>query len=575
MEIAVVVSPDARYARELVRGICAWARPRGIWSLHLAGQPRRRGRPWDREPAGALGYFDQTSATRRLDAAGIPTIDLTPRPGRPAWMPHLDEAAVGRLAAGFLLERGFSRFAAVGLRSLAWVGNARVAGFRACCPGPLPQAWVDDGQESLAGWLRLLPAPCGVFCVNDWTGVAVAAACRSAGLAVPDLIGLVGCDDDEVLCELAEPPLSSVAMPHAELGVAAAVCLDRLLRGEEPGPGALLSPHRVVERASTSAAAVDDLLVAGALGVIRSRCADPLLGVDAIAAACNVHRRRLERRFRSVLGRSVLTELRRARVARARAMVGDAGMTAQDAARALGLAPSSLRAACRSLAGCVPRDWRRRGSPAAGTSSILATHAPGRDYPGNVRKGFTLVEMLAASAIFAVGFVAVFSLFLLGVRYRSMAEDITRLSLASNSILDELALDAGRDAGGGKGPFAPSDYIGNGRAKGEPTAIDFANATPDEVRLYPYPGIPGTWYRVISCGNLTGDAADLASPTLHLRLFLVAATLDAGNPTFEELKRRYALRSLTDPPSIAKALVDRGLAMDVQAAVVRRPHWLD
>ena len=60
---------------------------------------------------------------------------------------------------------------------------------------------------------------------NDDRGREVLEACRDAGLRVPEEIAVVGVDNDELLCELADPPLSSVcSMPRRE-AIARLPCL--------------------------------------------------------------------------------------------------------------------------------------------------------------------------------------------------------------------------------------------------------------------------------------------------------------------------------------------------------------
>ena len=81
------------------------------------------------------------------------------------------------------------------------------------------------------------------------------------------------------------------------------------------------------------------------------------------------------------------------------------------------------------------------------------------------RRGFTLVEMLVATIVFLIGFVAVFGLFLGGMRFRKLSEDTTRASLAASCLVDEIRISAG---GSGQAspstsaPLAPSVYIGTG-----------------------------------------------------------------------------------------------------------------
>ena len=70
---------------------------------------------------------------------------------------------------------------------------------------------------------------------NDDRGREVLEACRASGLQVPEDVAVVGVDNDELLCELADPPLSSVALNAEAGGYRVAALLDRLMRAHAGG----------------------------------------------------------------------------------------------------------------------------------------------------------------------------------------------------------------------------------------------------------------------------------------------------------------------------------------------------
>jgi prepilin-type N-terminal cleavage/methylation domain-containing protein len=189
------------------------------------------------------------------------------------------------------------------------------------------------------------------------------------------------------------------------------------------------------------------------------------------------------------------------------------------------------------------------------------------------RQGFTLIELLVATGVFMLGFTAAFSLFLAAMRYRVLADDTTKLSLAASSLVEELAI--GNPAQPPT-PYKPSQYVGDGKLPlTVPLTGDFAA----------YPGIPGTWFRVESCTDLLGQD-DANSPTLHLNLLVLVDTQSDANQKLElsDLNRRLRLITPSDgwrgtltpqeETDIRDALVKRGLAMRVSTVVVRRPHWM-
>ena len=189
------------------------------------------------------------------------------------------------------------------------------------------------------------------------------------------------------------------------------------------------------------------------------------------------------------------------------------------------------------------------------------------------RQGFTLIELLVATGVFMLGFTAAFSLFLAAMRYRVLADDTTKLSLAASSLVEELAIGNPAQL---TAPWKPSDYVGDGKLPVNPPMNGYFAA---------YPGIPGTWYRVEKCTDLLGDEHNASTPTLHLNLVVLVDTQSSPEEglNLTLLNKRLRLvppasgNSWNDPPDpvlALDALVKRGLAMRVSTVVVRRPHWM-
>jgi LacI family transcriptional regulator len=128
---------------------------------------------------------------------------------------------------------------------------------------------------------------------------------------------VVGVDNDEPLCEVCNPPLSSVLPNHFQVGYQAATLLHDLMEGH-PTPSGLRSiePQGIVTRASSDVLAVDDPIVATALGIIRATACDSV-GVDEIAERAGVSRSVLQRRFRAALGRTIHDQIIACRIKRA------------------------------------------------------------------------------------------------------------------------------------------------------------------------------------------------------------------------------------------------------------------
>jgi prepilin-type N-terminal cleavage/methylation domain-containing protein len=201
------------------------------------------------------------------------------------------------------------------------------------------------------------------------------------------------------------------------------------------------------------------------------------------------------------------------------------------------------------------------------------------------RRGFTLIEMLVATGVFLLGFSAAYMLFLAGVRYRTEAAATQRLAFALTSLTAELSLSSGEHAAL---ITNPGDYEGNGLAiETTPSAAEPEDPTDlTKTLLFPYPGLSGVWYRVMACADLHGqkDTATAVagvlpantSATLHARILVITVPTDDTTLSFQDLQRRYLRDSTTatTPAAIAAELVDRGLAMQSETVLLRRPSWL-
>jgi LacI family transcriptional regulator len=292
----------------------------------------------------------------------------------------LDEERIAELAFEHLHAIGlrdvttfrFDESAFAVARERAFVKSALGAGVRVA-PGWGSEASgsVDRGEdlEAMVAWLRRLPKPCGIFTCADVWGRTVARYTHAAGLRIPEDIALVGADDDSLECELITPPLSSVVIPWQEVGRRAAELVALGLEGRSiAGERVVVSPTGVAARRSTEVLAIDDELVATALRWIRAN-ADRRLTVPMVARAVGGGRKRLERRFRSVLDRTVQAEIRRAHVETARRLLASTRAKLPEIARMSGFTSAALlNAAFVREIGAPPGIYRRRLRRGLGSS---------------------------------------------------------------------------------------------------------------------------------------------------------------------------------------------------------------
>ncbi len=232
-----------------------------------------------------------------------------------------DSALIGTMAAEHFLDRGFQNFAYCGLDDFAW-SRRRVqyfqqrleqAGFlvnQYHAPASKKGRAPRNELNRIAEWLKSLPKPVAVMCCNDDRALLVVEACKLIDGSVPDDVAVLGVDNDVLVCDLADPPISSISLSTEGAGYEAARLLDQLMQGGTmDGQIIPVQPTHIVTRMSTDMLAVTDPDVAAALGFIR-RNANRLIQVDDVVEATTASRRVLEKRFKAVLHRSVHQEIR-------------------------------------------------------------------------------------------------------------------------------------------------------------------------------------------------------------------------------------------------------------------------
>ena len=214
----------------------------------------------------------------------------------------------------------------------------------------------------MARWLSRLPKPVGLFACNDDRGRQVLEACLAAAVAVPDEVAVVGMDNGDLLCELCDPPLSSVALNTERGGFEAAGLLDRLMAGIDRGPRAIVvEPLRVVTRKSSDVLAVEDRMVAEALRFIRAHAAEPFRVGDLLKAV-PISRRALEQRFRRAVGRSLNEEIRNTHYRRAAQLLLETDYPVSKVAELAGFNSASyMGQVFRDKTGKTPARYRLAG----------------------------------------------------------------------------------------------------------------------------------------------------------------------------------------------------------------------
>jgi len=214
----------------------------------------------------------------------------------------------------------------------------------------------------MAEWLRGLPKPIGVMSSNDERGREVLDAAQEAGIPVPDDLAVVGVDNDNILCELCDPPLSSVEFNLEKAGYDAACLMHQMIRGEVVDPSDVnVQPLRVVSRRSSDVYAMDDRKVAQALGYIRDHATDSIRVSDVLRAV-PISRRALEIRFKQTVHRTINAEILRAHLQHAKLLLATTTLPVEEIAHLSGFSSNSYMGdVFKKRLGTTPARFRKNG----------------------------------------------------------------------------------------------------------------------------------------------------------------------------------------------------------------------
>lgn len=363
-EIAIVIDLREHYGRELVAGVLDFAGRRADWntSAHDLGYPH----VWPIKPTPDGIVAMVTEQNRHLyEQSNIPIVNASAQLLESRW-PQItsDDRTIGHLAARFFLDRGFRRFLVSGIaahgyaveRAAGFVQTVRDAGLEA----EVSWAGAFVAREELLELIRHIRPPVALFASNDIRAQRILQLFKDEGIRVPEDVAVLGVDDDDIMCRMCPPPLSSIRTHPRRIGFECARVLDRLLRGETIDERRVrVPPLGIVERQSTDVYAVEDRELADMLKWVQEHIAEGI-NVDSLITRFGQTRRGLEKRFMRNLGRTPLTEIRRARLDLTRKLLVDTNLPMPQVASRAGFADAkTMGMIFRKFEHTTPTAYRR------------------------------------------------------------------------------------------------------------------------------------------------------------------------------------------------------------------------
>ena len=281
-----------------------------------------------------VGIPEADDSLSELAKTDLPVILMNVQPGPLAkrkagyLLVKSDASTVGRAAAHALLSQGvYKSYAYAGYRTdadwstergLAFRETLKKSGFSTQTFDTSHFAGRTEDRTTLCRWLTALPKPCGILAACDDRAYEIAEACNECGIKIPAEIGILGVNNDPLLCENSNPRLSSVQPDFRREGYLAALNLDRMTasprkRTVNTNHPLLVGIKQLVHRESTYPLSNSGILVQKALAFI-DRSSTKKISVPDVAAHLKVSRSLLDIRFRELQGETVHAAIIRARL---------------------------------------------------------------------------------------------------------------------------------------------------------------------------------------------------------------------------------------------------------------------
>ena len=276
-----------------------------------------------------------------------------------------DYDSTGRMAADYFRKKLYTEYAFFGIKDIVW-SEERCKGYKeeVLKNNGNFYSYVEDlsgdNRENILEWLKCLPKPIALFCCDDAHAQFITETCKIAGINVPDDIAILGVDDDELLCSISDPPISSIEMNVEQGGYTTCKKLHDLILSNSKNPfNVWINPLGIKERASTSILNVVDPHVIRVIRYIDDNFSKDI-SMDEILAVIPLSRRSIEMRFKKATKYTIYQYLLHVRIEHYAYLIKTTSRPYDELAYQVGFHDlSNVSRIFRKYKGCTPSEFRK------------------------------------------------------------------------------------------------------------------------------------------------------------------------------------------------------------------------
>ena len=374
IKVILLIDCASEHDRKLLRGIMRYSKEHGPWLFYRLSSDARFS---DNREEWVLQWAEQWKADaiigrwddkkmHLLDNLDIPVV-LQNNTDRSNVFSNLtgDYDGTGRMAAEYFRRKLYTEFAFFGVKDIVW-SEERCKGYKeeVLKNNGNFYSYVEningDNRESILEWLKCLPKPIALFCCDDAHAQFITETCKIAGINVPDDIAILGVDDDELLCNISDPPISSIEMNVEQGGYTTCKKLHDLILSNSKNPfNVWITPLGIKERASTSILNVVDPHVIKIIRYIDDNFSKDICMGD-ILSVVPLSRRSIEMRFKKATKHTIYQYLLHVRIEHYAYLIKTTSSPYDELAYQVGFHDlSNVARIFRKYKGCTPSEFRK------------------------------------------------------------------------------------------------------------------------------------------------------------------------------------------------------------------------
>jgi LacI family transcriptional regulator len=270
------------------------------------------------------------------------------------------------------LKRGFKNFAFYGFKNFVW-SRERAEGFEEKINEAGYVVHYYEHRKSrhtdlwyyrpsaLSRWLKSLPKPIALMASDDNQALHITEASKHAQVRVPEDIAVMGVDNDENICYLSDPPLSSIHLDIERGGYEAAAVMHKLLTEKKKKfSNIIIKPTAIETRASTNIYSTNDTHIDNALKFIHLNI-DRNIKVTHLLDEIPLSRRSLEKRFIMITGLPIYKYIFNSRMDLFAKLLLETDKSISEIAHQLGLDNTkNITKQFKTLKGITPLEYRKK-----------------------------------------------------------------------------------------------------------------------------------------------------------------------------------------------------------------------